>query len=225
MGNAREVFGEHAGAEDGFGVTAVKVCIGRLEFEDDLLDGLAYDDGLYDEEPYDEDPRGEDFGDGDACGGGADGRGTPMRFGMSDGRPVGMCCLGVGVLGVEWPTDARDPRKLGKLGEELATRYLTVRGYEILERNRRTPFGEADLVCRDGDETVLVEVKTRFGDTAFPEEAVDEDKVRRYRKITLDYLGKNEDCDSVRFDVVAINVLSHERARVNHYVGVCAWEG
>ena len=77
-------------------------------------------------------------------------------------------------------------KDLGGFGEILGVSYLEGRGYEILERNRRTPFGEADLVCRDGDETVLVEVKTRFGDTACPEEAVNEDKVRRYRKITLD---------------------------------------
>ena len=53
-------------------------------------------------------------------------------------------------------------------GERLATVYLRKRGYEILHTNWKCAAGEADIVCRDGEETVLVEVKTRL---AFSREA------------------------------------------------------
>ena len=201
MGTMVEGSEERTGFEEGCGVTAIKVYIGPLNCDDEILEDDAWDEG--------DDEDGEGCEDVEA-----------FRLG------AGGCCLGASPLGAEWPSDAslHDRRKLGRLGEELAMRYLVVRGYEILERNRRTPFGEADLVCRDGDDTVLVEVKTRLGEAAYPEEAVDEEKMRRYRKITLDYLGKNEDCDSARFDVVAINVLSSCKARIRHLVGVCCWE-
>ena len=81
------------------------------------------------------------------------------------------------------------------------------------------------MVCRKGDETVLVEVKTRRGDEAYPEEAVDRRKVRRYRRITLDYLHDELWSEFVRFDVIALNVVGPHCARLRHYVGVCAWEG
>ena len=57
--------------------------------------------------------------------------------------------------------DMDDPRQLGMMGEELAAFYMEENGYTVCERNYRTPHGEADMVCRKGDETVLVEVKTR----------------------------------------------------------------
>lgn len=121
--------------------------------------------------------------------------------------------------------DVHDPHELGRLGEELAAQYAAKRGFSVLERNYRTPYGEADLVCRHGKETVLIEVKTRMGGEAFPEDAVDGRKIRRYRKITLHYLGSHEDDEQVRFDVMAINVVSANTARAHHYVGVCSWEG
>jgi len=61
----------------------------------------------------------------------------------------------------------RDPRpmaakdELGARGEHIAERHLVRRGLTVLDRNWRCPQGEIDLVLRDGDETVFVEVKTR----------------------------------------------------------------
>ena len=51
--------------------------------------------------------------------------------------------------------------ELGKLGEELATQFLTEKGYEILEKNWRNKHKEIDIVAKDGNELVIVEVKTR----------------------------------------------------------------
>lgn len=121
--------------------------------------------------------------------------------------------------------DIHNPAQLGQLGEELAARYMESRGYTIEARNYRTAYGEADIICRNGDETVLVEVKTRLGAHACPEEAVTDEKVNRYRNITIDYLARRAATPYVRFDVIALNVVGPHAARVHHFVGVCSWEG
>src|ERR671912_202609 len=60
---------------------------------------------------------------------------------------------------------ADDPRhSLGKAGEDIACRELSRLGYEILARRHRTRYGEIDIIARDAETTVFVEVKTRDGD-------------------------------------------------------------
>ncbi len=70
-------------------------------------------------------------------------------------------------------------QSLGRRGERVAAWYLRLHGYRILAANYRTRFGELDLVARQGDEVVFVEVKTRTGRTfGYPEEAVHRTKLR-----------------------------------------------
>ncbi len=121
--------------------------------------------------------------------------------------------------------DIRDPHQLGELGEHIAARYLRMYDYKILERNYRCGQGEADIICTKDDSVVLVEVKTRLGAQARPEDAVDASKLRRYKRITLDYLASHEWFESVRLDVIAVNIVEEHRAQVHHFMGVCAWEG
>ena len=96
---------------------------------------------------------------------------------------------------------------LGKHGEDLAARELTRRGYAILARRYRTRYGEIDIVARDGDTIVFVEVKARssneFGTAA---EAVTPWKQQQIASMATEYLVRtrltNRPC---RFDVVAID--------------------
>lgn len=94
----------------------------------------------------------------------------------------------------------------GKKGEEEAKKFLQDKGFEILAQNYRSPFGEVDLVCKDKNELVFVEVKTRrnleFGDGA---EAVDRKKQEKIMK-TAFYFLKNQRLEAhpFRFDVVSI---------------------
>jgi putative endonuclease len=94
----------------------------------------------------------------------------------------------------------------GKLGEDIATSYLKKKGYAIITRNYTCPYGEADIIARDKDEIVFVEVKSKrvrdFGD---PMEAVDLKKQRTLSKVALCYLNEKDldDCNA-RFDVVSI---------------------
>ena len=106
------------------------------------------------------------------------------------------------------PNDKR--QSLGKVGEDLACAELQRRGYAILARRYRTRFGEIDIVAREGDTMVFVEVKTRttsqFGDGAA---AVTGGKQRRIGQMALDYLVRRRvpECPC-RFDVVSVDLSS-----------------
>jgi len=85
---------------------------------------------------------------------------------------------------------------------------LKKKGYFILDKNFRCPFGEIDVVAKEGQQIVFVEVKTRqnlnFG---LPEEAVDYRKKKRLTKLALFYLKENHlENSSCRFDVVSLVV-------------------
>lgn len=96
---------------------------------------------------------------------------------------------------------------LGIQGENLAVAELERRGYAILARRYRTRHGEIDIVARDGETVVFVEVKAKdtaeFGSAA---EAVDARKQRRIVSMAVDYLARNRLTNRpCRFDVVAID--------------------
>ena len=103
---------------------------------------------------------------------------------------------------------------LGKKGERLAEKFLLGLGYQLIAKNYRTPFGEADLIFLYGDETVFVEVKTRSS-TAYgtPREAVTYDKQERYRKIALYYGQQTRTEVNARFDVVEV----YQNGKIEHY--------
>ena len=99
-------------------------------------------------------------------------------------------------------------QSLGILGEDLACAELRRRGYEIVGRRYRTRFGEIDIVAREGDYTVFVEVKTREGDDyGGGAEAVTEWKQRRVAQMAVDYIARHNLHDRpCRFDVVVVNM-------------------
>lgn len=111
-------------------------------------------------------------------------------------------------------------RELGMRGEEAAARFLERRGYDILDRNWRCYAGEADIVARDEDTLIFVEVKTRKDcQKGFPAEAVNAEKRTRYEKIALAYLKDYDVVDlTVRFDVVSIVVVAEDRALIRHHI-------
>jgi putative endonuclease len=95
----------------------------------------------------------------------------------------------------------------GARGEKLASRFLRSHGYKILYRNfRDRTGGEIDIVCRDGDTLVFVEVKTRADENfGRPVEAVDRQKQWRVSKGGLAWLRMLDNPDIVfRFDVVEV---------------------
>ncbi len=104
----------------------------------------------------------------------------------------------------------RDPRRekkdLGKIGEEVALRFLKKKGYRIIEQNYVCNLGEMDIIAKEMDTLVFIEVKTRTS-MAFgpPQLAVTPFKQRQLSKVALNFL-KEKKLEDVKagFDVVAI---------------------
>ena len=109
---------------------------------------------------------------------------------------------------------------LGRRGERAAERLLKRKGYLIVGRNVRNPFGELDLIAVDNRTVVFVEVKSRRSDLENPAEAVTDEKQRRLTRASLAFLKRNHLLEhSARFDVVAVVwPKNHRRPRLRHYV-------
>lgn len=103
----------------------------------------------------------------------------------------------------------------GRRGEDLAHRYLRRQGYIVVARNYRLSAGdaEADIIAWDGDELVIVEVKTRESDVyGPPERAIDEDKRRALQRVAREYSRKtNKPAAQLRCDVVSVILSSPPR--------------
>ncbi|MCG6880225.1 MAG: YraN family protein [Deltaproteobacteria bacterium] len=104
----------------------------------------------------------------------------------------------------------RERLELGKRGEALALEEITRLGYKSIVKNYRCRLGEVDLVARDGDVLVFIEIKTRKGRSiGFAKEAVNLRKQKQLSKVALNYMKQNNCNDvSARFDVVAVAMES-----------------
>jgi len=94
----------------------------------------------------------------------------------------------------------------GAAGEKAACAYLKKKGYDILERNHRNPFGEIDIIAVNDDALVFCEVKLR-GSEAFgrPREAVTATRAARYRRAAELYVRMNSYRGiPLRFDVIEV---------------------
>lgn len=115
------------------------------------------------------------------------------------------------------PVDSR--RRLGQWGENYAASHLEANGYHIIERNWRCREGEVDLVARDGETLVFVEVKTRRGDAyGTPEEALTPRKAEKLLALGQQYVYEHA-LDNVnwRIDLVAVELDPQGRLlRCNH---------
>jgi putative endonuclease len=118
-----------------------------------------------------------------------------------------------------------DTKEIARRGEDAAAAYVERVGMTIEQRNWRTRIGEIDIVARDGATLVLIEVKTRRSERAgTAEEAVSPTKQRRIVRLAEAYGATTGGvAGQVRFDVIAIRVLSDDRALLRHYRG--AFEG
>ena len=98
--------------------------------------------------------------------------------------------------------------EIGKYGERVAASFVRRHGYRVLTRNCRTERGEIDIVCRDGNVLVFVEVRSRSGDLfGRPAESIDARKVEAVRATAQDYLKllKRDDI-TYRFDAVEVRL-------------------
>jgi putative endonuclease len=103
---------------------------------------------------------------------------------------------------------------VGRYGEDLAVRLLQQSGYAVIGRNVRLPGGEIDIICKDGDVIVFVEVKARatarFGSALA---AVDARKRRTLRALAADWLQIAAPHARARFDIVTVERTGAELHR------------
>jgi putative endonuclease len=118
-------------------------------------------------------------------------------------------------------------QRTGARAEELVAHRLVAAGWEIVERNARSRYGELDIVARDGRALVFVEVKAGRAGTAFGPErpilAVDTRKQRRVRKLATAWMAARRDLPpyaEIRFDAVGVTFDRADRAvDVEHIQG------
>lgn len=114
------------------------------------------------------------------------------------------------------PEERRKALEFGQTGEQMAARYLTDKGYVILEHNYRRGHLEIDLIALDGDELVIVEVKSRAYDSILqPEDAVDHKKRQSLIRLANEYVKTHNRKENVRFDIVSI-VTKADGAEIKH---------
>jgi putative endonuclease len=106
--------------------------------------------------------------------------------------------------------------ELGKQGEEIATAYLLKQGYLILDINWRAGRNEIDIIARDKDFLVIIEVKSRRSDTFMePEEAVTREKQQALIRAANAYIFRKNINLETRFDIISI-IHNQNETRVNH---------
>jgi putative endonuclease len=108
--------------------------------------------------------------------------------------------------------------ELGRKGEEIAVKHLKSIGYNILDLNWFSNHLELDIVAKDGEELVIVEVKARGSDSyEHPSEAVSNKKIRFLVNAAEAYIREKDINLNTRFDVVSI-IFYGRTTELEHFV-------
>ena len=108
-------------------------------------------------------------------------------------------------------------QRIGKWGEETAVEYLVERGYEIIARNTRTPYGEIDIVARQSDNTIFAEVKTRTSNKmGLPEESITPRK-REHMLNAAEHYAVEHEIDHWQIDVISVEGKPGSKPKITHF--------
>ena len=119
-------------------------------------------------------------------------------------------------------------RSVGAEGERQAIEFLQEKGYVLLQQNFCVPGGEIDIIMKDADVFIFIEVKKRKqGAFGKPEDSITTNKTRLLKRATLSYLTKNNlspyDTD-LRMDLVAIESSPNKPDTIRHYKNAFAFD-
>jgi putative endonuclease len=117
----------------------------------------------------------------------------------------------------------KDNINIGKIGENIAAKYLKSKGFRILERNYKIKFGEIDIICISPEKImVFVEVKTLcFQNNFSPEDHMTFKKINNFKRSAQFYFNNNPICESFRLDLIAITIGEDSKIiKINHYENV-----
>ena len=105
----------------------------------------------------------------------------------------------------------------GRLGEEVAKRYLEKEGINIVDRNYRIKNGEIDIIGYQKDELIFIEVKSRSNvKYGYPSEAVNRDKIKTIKNVANYYINSNYILNkNIRFDVIEVYLVDK---KIHHII-------
>ena len=99
----------------------------------------------------------------------------------------------------------------GKIGEEMAVKYLLEKGYNIIERNWRHRNWEVDIIASNENKLHIIEVKTRRTATfGFPEDDVSKKKIKYLMGAAEEYVILNPEWKLIQFDILSITLEKNE---------------
>lgn len=108
-------------------------------------------------------------------------------------------------------------QRVCKWGEEVAAEYLTKRGYEIVARNARTPYGEIDIIAKQGGIIIFVEVKTRTSNKmGLPEESITARK-RQHMISAAEHYAAEHEIDDWQIDVISIEGKPESTPKITYF--------
>lgn len=112
--------------------------------------------------------------------------------------------------------------EIGKIGEEIAKKFLEKQGYKIIEQNYKTKYAEIDLVAKNKKCLIFIEVRTKKGENfGTPEETINKKKMRKLWGNAMAYAAIKKWSGSFRIDAVCV-VLKPDYTveRLNHYESI-----
>ena len=105
---------------------------------------------------------------------------------------------------------------LGPFGEQIARQFLEERGYQFIEANYKTRVGELDLIMRQAEQVVFVEVKTRSAhNRSTSNKGLPSRKIDRLEAVIGEYLVEHQEIDDWRIDLVAVTIVKDGLAKVS----------
>lgn len=106
---------------------------------------------------------------------------------------------------------------LGKKGEDAAVKHLLQNNYQIINCNWRYRNYEVDIIARQDDTIIFIEVKTRSGSLwGYPEEAISKSRIKRLVDAADYYIQANDITSDIRFDVIAI-IADNNTLEIEHF--------
>lgn len=117
-------------------------------------------------------------------------------------------------------------KSIGDSGEQVAANYLINKGYEILDRNYHSKFGEIDIIALKNEYITFVEVKTRnIKSSIKPKFSVTKSKQLKIIRTAMIYLSEHEIDMEIRFDVIEVFNAANIQTIINHIKSAFVVEG
>jgi putative endonuclease len=108
-------------------------------------------------------------------------------------------------------------QKIGAWGESVATKYLQERGYNLIARNVRTPYGEIDILAEKDGITIFVEVKARTTSTFGPPEISVTPRKQEHMIAAAEHYTQENEIDHWQIDVIAIEGKINSNPKITHF--------